>query len=68
VTRTGYLPPAPILRVNARLRDVAYTLIPASAILLPHIRDIRSMTEHDINRSFELALVMLAEESHGTTE
>ncbi len=68
MTRSGYFPPAQILRVNAKLRDAAYRSSPVPAILLPYVRTIRAMTEHDINRSFELALVMLAEESHGTTE
>lgn len=66
MTRSGYLPSAQILRVNAMLRDTSYRSSRVSAALLPFINMIRAMTEHDINRSFELAQAMLAEDSnHG---
>jgi len=66
VSRSGYFPPALILRVNAKLRDSSYRSSPIPAILVPYIRTIRAMTEHDINRSFELAQAMVEEDAnHG---
>ncbi|KAA0179016.1 hypothetical protein KZ686_13610 [Cupriavidus cauae] len=63
MTRSGYFPPALILRVNAKLRDSSYRSSPVPPILLPYVRTIRAMTEHDINRSFEQAQAMVDEDT-----
>ncbi len=68
MTRSGYFHPVLILRINAMLRNSSYRTSPVPPILVPYLRTIRDMTEHDINRSFELALSMLAEEGGWTTD